>query len=111
MIGVQAILKAKDHVENPEQTALRESVIRFIIAGALFALPVIYNAMFDAIGGNGLGILGNITSLFGGAGFLVSSYAGQACNPIAATLPSSVGDALCGVYTAFRCFPGIFNRH
>ena len=109
VIAVQAILKAKDHVENPDQTALKESVIRFLVAGALFALPTIYNAMFDVVGGNGLGIIGNITSIFAAAGFLFSSYAGTICNPIGGFLPTTVGDSLCGIILHAGAFPAFLT--
>ena len=111
IIAVQAILKAKDHVENPgpNGTQLKESVIRFLVAGALFALPTIYNAMFDVVGGNGLGIIGSITSIFAGAGFLFSSYAGTLCNPIAGFLPTTVGDSLCGIILHAGAFPAFLT--
>ena len=79
IIGVQGILKAKDHVENPDQTALRESVVRLLTAGALFALPTVFNAMFTTIGGTGGGVGGIFSGLFGGANMVVSSYAQTDC--------------------------------
>ena len=115
VIGVQAILKLKDHVENPDQTGLKEPVIRFLVAGALFSIPTIYNAMFDAVGGNGLGIIGSITSAFGAAGFFFSSYAQNACNPIGAVtglIPgggASLGQTICGIVTHAGAFPAFLS--
>ncbi|MEM7651025.1 MAG: hypothetical protein AAF204_02945 [Pseudomonadota bacterium] len=114
VIAVQGALKIKDHVENPDQTALKESVIRFLVAGALFGLPTIYNAMFDVVGGNGLGIIGNITSILGGLGFLFSSYAGTACNPVTGTVTTILGNAsfgqqLCGILTHAGAFPAFLS--
>ena len=115
VIGVQAILKLKDHVENPDQTGLKESVIRFLVAGALFSIPTIYNAMFDAVGGNGLGIIGSITSIFGGVNFFFSSYAQDACNPIGAVtglIPgsgASLGQTICGIVTHAGAFPAFLS--
>lgn len=45
LFGVTAIVKLKAHVENAQQAPLRVPVIRFIVGGAFFALPTIYNAM------------------------------------------------------------------
>lgn len=79
IIGVQGILKAKDHVENPDQTALRESVVRLMTAGALFALPTVFNAMFVTIAGGGGGVGAIFSGLFGGANMTVSGYGETDC--------------------------------
>lgn len=50
LIGVLGILKIKDHVENPTQTPLKDGAIRLAAGGALFALPIIYESMFETIG-------------------------------------------------------------
>ncbi len=50
LIGVLGIMKIKDHVENPSQTPLKDGAIRLAAGGALFALPIIYDAMFTTIG-------------------------------------------------------------
>ena len=38
MLGVLGILKIKDHVENPQQTPLKDGAIRLAAGGGLFAL-------------------------------------------------------------------------
>ena len=50
LIGVLGILKIKDHVENPQQTPLKDGAVRLAAGGALFALPIVYEAMFETIG-------------------------------------------------------------
>ncbi|MGB0719873.1 MAG: hypothetical protein ACPGRX_05340 [Bdellovibrionales bacterium] len=50
LLGVLGIMKIKDHVENPTQTPLKDGAIRLAAGGALFALPIIYEAMFETIG-------------------------------------------------------------
>lgn len=50
LIGVLGVMKIKDHVENPTQTPLKDGAIRLAAGGALFALPIIYDAMFTTIG-------------------------------------------------------------
>ncbi len=50
MFGVMGVLKIKDHVENPSQTKLKDGAVRLAAGGALFALPIIYEAMVNTIG-------------------------------------------------------------
>jgi hypothetical protein len=57
MLGVLGILKIKDHVENPQQTPLKDGAIRLAAGGGLFALPIIYSAMKSTIdAGHGGGV-------------------------------------------------------
>lgn len=103
MITVAGILKIRDHVESPEQTPLKDGVIRLIVAGALFALPSVYNAMFTTVGGDGLGILGNVTSVFAGISFFFSGYGQNICTPGAGVLGAlgigtvTTGELLCDI--------------
>lgn len=55
LLGVLGILKIKDHVENPQQTALKDGAIRLAAGGGLFALPIVYEAMRETVG-NGAGV-------------------------------------------------------
>ncbi len=50
VIGVLGVLKIKDHVENPNNTPLKDGAIRLAAGGGLFALPIIYEAMFNTVG-------------------------------------------------------------
>ena len=50
LLGVLGIMKIKDHVENPQQTALKDGAIRLAAGGALFALPIVFEAMLNTIG-------------------------------------------------------------
>lgn len=50
LLGVLGIMKIKDHVENPSQTPLKDGAIRLLAGGALFGLPIIYEAMYNTIG-------------------------------------------------------------
>lgn len=50
LLGVLGVLKVKDHVENPSQTPLKDGAIRMASGGALFALPIVYEAMLNTIG-------------------------------------------------------------
>ena len=55
LIGVLGVLKIKDHVENPTQTPLKDGAIRLAAGGALFALPILFESMFETVGANGAG--------------------------------------------------------
>ena len=48
--GVLGVIKIKDHVENPQQTALKDGAIRLAAGGGLFALPIVFEAMRETIG-------------------------------------------------------------
>lgn len=50
LLGTLGVLKIKDHVENPGQTHLKDGAIRLAAGGALFALPMITEAMLNTIG-------------------------------------------------------------
>lgn len=83
LLGVLGVLKIKEHVENPQQVPLKEGTIRLVIGGALFAIPTIYDAAFNAINGSGLGFFGQVSSGFGAFNLLFSSETSNiACNPV-----------------------------
>ena len=55
LIGVLGILKIKDHVENPQQTPLKDGAIRLAAGGGLFALPIVYESMINTVNGGTAG--------------------------------------------------------
>lgn len=50
LLAVLGVMKIKDHVENPGQTPLKDGSIRLAAGGALFAIPMVSNAMLNTIG-------------------------------------------------------------
>ncbi len=66
VFGVWGIFKLKEHVDNPVQAPLRHAITRFLAGGALFALPIIYNAMVQTVGAGNANLDLN-------AGFLASA--------------------------------------
>lgn len=50
LLAVLGVMKIKDHVENPTQTHLKDGAIRLAAGGALFALPILFEAMTNTIG-------------------------------------------------------------
>ena len=56
LLGVLGVMKIKDHVENPTQTPLKDGAIRLAAGGALFALPMLFEAMFETLDESGAGV-------------------------------------------------------
>ena len=56
LLGVLGVMKIKDHVENPGQNPLKDGAIRMAAGGALFALPIVYEAMLNTIGTTTVGV-------------------------------------------------------
>jgi hypothetical protein len=50
IMAMMGVLKLKDHVENPSQTAMKDGAIRLVAGGALFALPIVTESMRNTIG-------------------------------------------------------------
>ena len=53
LMAVLGIMKVKDHVENPTNTPLKDGAVRLASGGALFALPIVTEAMSNTIGTTG----------------------------------------------------------
>lgn len=49
VLAVTGILKLKDHVINPNQTPLSESLKRFIVGGGFFSLPIVTEAAYNTV--------------------------------------------------------------
>jgi hypothetical protein len=49
VLAVMGVIKLKDHVLNPNQTPLSESMKRFIVGGAFFALPIVTEAAYNTV--------------------------------------------------------------
>lgn len=56
LFAVLGILKIKDHVENPSNSPLKEGLIRLLIGGALFVVPMLTEAMQNLVGTTGTGV-------------------------------------------------------
>lgn len=63
LLGVLGVLKIKDHVENPTQTPLKDGAIRLAAGGALFALPILLEAMTETLS-NGTGAGASASQMF-----------------------------------------------
>lgn len=56
LLAVLGVMKIKDHVENPSQTPLKDGAIRLLAGGALFALPIMLEAMSSTLDADGTGV-------------------------------------------------------
>ncbi|PCJ99029.1 MAG: hypothetical protein COA45_06175 [Zetaproteobacteria bacterium] len=63
LLCVLGIMKIKDHVENPTQTPLKEGTIRLICGGALFALPILTEAMLSSMNNGATGAAATTATL------------------------------------------------
>lgn len=108
-LGYLSIVKAIDHVNNPNQTPLRVPLIRFLAGGALFSGPMVYETMHEAINRNSLAVgvdpftLFNSMSAFMGA---VTGIGGANVNGIMQNIATEV-DELPGLVTAVAYLLGI----
>ncbi len=113
LMVISALFKIRDHVDDPNRSPLKDSVIRFIIAGGLFALPVLFEAMYVTMAGNGLGLNATIVNFFmnGGAGTWIAQYSGDvsvttcAGGTINGTGADSIGDVICLAMENSTYFP------
>ncbi len=55
LLGVLGVMKIKDHVENPTQTPLKDGAVRLLAGGALFALPIMFEAMTETLNAGTVG--------------------------------------------------------
>ncbi len=72
IMAVTAMIKLKDHVENPNQTPISMAVKRFVAGGALFMLPIITESAETLLmgtsgssGGMGTGVSGTAAASYG----------------------------------------------
>lgn len=108
VIGIVGLVKLKDHVENPEQVTLKEPVVRLLVAGALFALPSIYNSMLNAIG-DSAGTGGLLSSIAGFYHFVSSGYTPGTELECLDLSESGVGQLLCGTILHTAAFPAFLT--
>ncbi len=98
LLMASGILKLREHVEEPEKVTLKEPITRLLIAGALFGMPNIFEAIYTTVAGTGLGFFGGAVALLNTANFLVASYAEGIipdCTLAAFGLGQSFGDVIC----------------
>lgn len=105
IFGFRGVLKLKSHVENPGegagQTPLRTPIISFIVGGALFALPMLYDAAQNTIDGGG-GFFTIINPLMG-------TVAAGLSAPFGLGTGADFNVILGNIAQSFRGIPGIIS--
>ncbi len=98
LIGVTAIFKTIEHVNNPSQVPLSVPVVRFLIGGGLFSLPIIVEAAINTINGGSIATfdpLGEYSVLYGASsmiGFVTGYLTIGNVNSILNSIMNSMGE-------------------
>ncbi len=106
VLAVSGLFKLKDHVENPAQNPLRNAIIRLLVAGALLALPIIYEAMATAING---GTLTKFDPKNGIVGTFLTILAGTANLPILNMLTMDFNSIMNSILDSISDVPGMIT--
>ena len=103
ILTVSALYKTRDHVDDPDRAPLKDAVIRYLTAGALFALPTVFEAMYTTINGTGLGVTGTASLIASGVSFFYSTetVSGE-CLLVGA---NTVGEVVCNTMTSAMGLP------
>jgi hypothetical protein len=116
LLGITGLLKIKEHVENPDRVTAKEGIIRLLIGGALFSMPTIYEATYNAIGADSLAA--NIGSISGAIQMFVSVYnpaslvcAKGALGSVSAGFlgGNTLGAQICGIVMHAGAFPAFLT--
>jgi len=108
LLGVAGLLKIKEHVEEPSRAALKDGIVRLVVAGMLLAVPTMYTAMLNTIEAD-TGLLTTILGAFriaymgGTAGGLTAEAGGLGCggdiiSNIAAGGGMGLGGVICTLF-------------
>ncbi len=107
--GVFGILKLKAHVENPSQAPLPQALIRLAVGGALFALPILYEAAMNTFMPAGtattIGLQDNLEKISSG-GFAAGGGGANELNTLANNVVDST-NLLPGLVAAIAYLLGI----
>ena len=90
------IIKIKDHVEDPNSVPLKDGVINFLIAGAMFALPMVFEAAYVSIVGSGVGVWESAAGALNQISLTMSGETGniECDNPVTGT-GATLGNVVC----------------
>lgn len=103
---VMGIIKLKDHVINPQNTPLSDSVKRFVAGGGFFALPTVIAATVNTLAGGsfcaGLGLCAT-----GWAGFNTTAVAGSGLDAMMVNFMTDIWRPMMLLIPAFCYLAGI----
>lgn len=103
LCAVTALIKLKDHVLNPMQTPLSDSMKRFVAGGAFLALPIVTSAAQTLVYGNGAGALGTyaVTKME------VTGTAGYGLDTMLIALVADILQPMMNLFGAFGYLAGL----
>jgi len=104
MCAVTALIKLKDHVLNPHQTPISDSMKRFVAGGAFFALPIITRAAQNLIAGTGTA--GELTS-YGITRFEANTSGGYGLDTMLVALVADILQPMMNLFGAFGYLAGL----
>lgn len=109
LMVVSGLFHVRDHIEDPDRVKLGQPLSRLLVAGALFALPTVFEAMYETIADGGLGTVAYISMLID-LTYWYNSYdtAGIDCTPVL-TFGTTLGAALCNTMNATVGIPAFMN--
>lgn len=99
ILGVMGILKLKDHVMSPDRTPLSDALKRFLVGGALFALPVVIEASYRMLAS---GIYAADQSYYN-----VSGYSGGGLDAMMVFMMSDIWNPIHNLIGAFCYLAGL----
>lgn len=106
LLAVSALYKARDHIDDPSRVTLKEPVIRIITAGALFAMPTLFEAMYVTLT-QGFGF-GNILTVFNFNYYRYSTETNTIdCSGVAAG--GTIGRVICNSFLQTNYLPGFLT--
>ena len=90
------IIKIKDHVEDPNSAPLKDGIINFLIAGAMFALPTVFEAAYISIAGSGLGVWESAAGAWNQISLTMSGETGNVeCDDPVSGADATLGNVVC----------------
>lgn len=98
-LGIVAIMKLKEHVENPGNHPMWDSMKRFLTGGAFFALPTVVSAAYNTVA---RGITGHSDNGYNGSG-----AKGTGLDAMLVKLMGDIGTPLTFIFGAFGYLAGL----
>ncbi len=100
ILGAMAIAKLYEHVQNPMQVSIWESIKRFIAGGAMFALPMVIEVVYNTVAFE-------IDGADDSSGFNTVGATGFGLDAMVVALMADVWNPMLDVLSAFGYLAGI----
>lgn len=113
LMAVTGLIKLKDHVLNPNQTPLSDSMKRFVAGGAFFALPIVTTAARTLVWGSGANQISSYSTVYstsgggGGTGFFAQVGGGYGLDSMLVALVGDIIQPIMNLFGAFGYIAGL----